>query len=215
MPSGVGSELCGELGEVRIGLGDVRERLDRLGDEVTELRGEVVEQGHRHDRVDGRLNSLTKDVESLSREMRELRTELPAQVCGGGNWWGSSARLRYRSAYTAGGGSRAEAKLQESSLPTPFRCAAGRADATEGAARWRDPPRVQPVAGCGNRVRDARQPRSHVGRQCVELHVHGVVQGLNAPGHGQQPIASLLWHPTACRGRRDCQATSDPHPYSR
>ena len=83
MPSGVGSELCGELGEVRIGLGDVRERLDRLGDEVTELRGEVVEQGHRHDRVDGRLNSLTKDVESLSREMRVVHRAAGASLWRG------------------------------------------------------------------------------------------------------------------------------------
>ena len=40
----------------------MRGRLDRLGGEVTELRGEV---------------------ETLSREMRELRTDLPAQVVAG------------------------------------------------------------------------------------------------------------------------------------
>ena len=50
---------------------------------MTELRGEVVEQGRRQDRVDGRLNSLTREVETLSREMRELRTDLPAQVVAG------------------------------------------------------------------------------------------------------------------------------------
>ena len=80
---GAVSELRGELGEVRIGLGDVRGRLDRLGGEVTELRGEVVEQGRRQERVDGRLNSFTREVETLSREMRELRTDLPAQVVAG------------------------------------------------------------------------------------------------------------------------------------
>ena len=65
-------------------------RLDRLGGEVTELRGEVVEQGRRldtltsevaeqgrrQDRVDDRLNSLTREVETL-------RTDLPAQVVAG------------------------------------------------------------------------------------------------------------------------------------
>ena len=50
---------------------------------MTELRGEVVEQGRRQDRVDGRLNSFTREVETLSREMRELRTDLPAQVVAG------------------------------------------------------------------------------------------------------------------------------------
>ena len=40
----------------------MRGRLDRLGGEVTELRGEV---------------------ETLSREMRELRIDLPAQVVAG------------------------------------------------------------------------------------------------------------------------------------
>ena len=40
---------------------------------MTELRGEVVEQGRRQDRVDDRLNSLTREVETL-------RTDLPAQV---------------------------------------------------------------------------------------------------------------------------------------
>jgi chromosome segregation ATPase len=73
---GAVSELRGELGEVRIGLGDVRGRLDRLGGEVTELRGEVVEQGRRQDHVDNRLNSLTREVETL-------RTDLPAQVVAG------------------------------------------------------------------------------------------------------------------------------------
>ena len=43
---------------------------------MTELRGEVVEQGRRQDRVDGRLNSLTREVETL-------RTDLPAQVVAG------------------------------------------------------------------------------------------------------------------------------------
>ena len=80
---GAVSELRGEMGEVRSGLGDVRGRLDRLGGEVTELRGEmtelrgeVVEQGRRQDRVDDRLNSLTREVETL-------RTDLPAQVVAG------------------------------------------------------------------------------------------------------------------------------------
>ena len=80
---GAVNELRGEMGEVRIGLGDVRGRVDRLGDEVTELRSEVVEQGRRQDRVDGRLNGLTREVETLSREMQELRTDLPAQVVAG------------------------------------------------------------------------------------------------------------------------------------
>ena len=61
----------------------MRGRVDRLGDEVTELRSEVVEQGRRQDRVDGRLNGLTREVETLSREMQELRTDLPAQVVAG------------------------------------------------------------------------------------------------------------------------------------
>ena len=87
-------EIGGELGEVRVGLGDVRGRLDRLGGEVAEqgrrldgrldaltgkvgeLRGEVTEQGHR-------LDGLTGEVETLGRETRELRTELPAQVVAG------------------------------------------------------------------------------------------------------------------------------------
>ena len=80
---GAVSELHGEMGEVRIGLGDVRGRLDRLGGEMTELRGEmtelrgeVVEQGRRQDHFDDRLNSLTREVETL-------RTDLPAQVVAG------------------------------------------------------------------------------------------------------------------------------------
>ena len=87
---GAVSELRDEMGEVRNGLGDVRGRLDRLGGEVTELRGEVVEQGRRidtltgevaeqdrrQDRVDDRLNTFTREVETL-------RTDLPAQVVAG------------------------------------------------------------------------------------------------------------------------------------
>ena len=40
----------------------------------------MTEQGHRLDRVDGRLDGLTGAVATLGRETRELRTELPAQV---------------------------------------------------------------------------------------------------------------------------------------
>ena len=90
-------ELGGEVGEVRIGLGDMRGRLDRLGGEVAEqgrrldvltgevgeLRGEVAEQGHRLDRVDGRLYALTGEVETLGRETRRELQELPAQVVAG------------------------------------------------------------------------------------------------------------------------------------
>ena len=114
---GAVSELRGEMGEVRIGLGDVRGRLDRLGGEVTELRGEVtelrgemtelrgevVEQGRRQDRVDDRLNSLTREVETL-------RTDLPAQVVAGVLVGFRALRLRHRSAHAAGGGSRAESR---------------------------------------------------------------------------------------------------------
>ena len=62
-------ELRGEMGEVRIGLGDVRGRLDRLGGEIGELRGEVTAQG-------SRLDALTGEVETL-------RTDLPVQVVAG------------------------------------------------------------------------------------------------------------------------------------
>ena len=63
------TELRGEVTELR---GEVVE----LRGEVTELRGEVVEQGRRQDRLDDRLNSLTREVETL-------RTDLPAQVVAG------------------------------------------------------------------------------------------------------------------------------------
>ena len=76
---GAVNELRGEVGEVRIGLGDVRGRLDRLGGEVTEHRLDRVDGR----RVDGRLDGLTGEVGTLGRETRELRTELPAQVVAG------------------------------------------------------------------------------------------------------------------------------------
>ena len=56
------SELRGELGEVRIGLGAVRGRIDRID-------GAVAEQGRR--------------LDGLTDEMRELRTDLPVQVVAG------------------------------------------------------------------------------------------------------------------------------------
>ena len=40
-------------------------------------------QGRRLDRVDGRLEGLTGEVETLGREMRELHTELPSRVVAG------------------------------------------------------------------------------------------------------------------------------------
>ena len=64
-------ELSGEVGEVRVGLGDVRGRLDRLG-------GEVAEQGQRLDRVDGRLDALTGEVGELRGEVTEQGRRLDA-----------------------------------------------------------------------------------------------------------------------------------------
>ena len=47
------------------------------------LRGAHGCAGRHLDRVDGRLDGLTGEVETLGRETRELRTELPAQVVAG------------------------------------------------------------------------------------------------------------------------------------
>ena len=54
---------------MRIGLGDVRGRLERLG-------GEVDEQG-------SRLIALTGEVETRGREVRKDLRELPAQLLAG------------------------------------------------------------------------------------------------------------------------------------
>ena len=108
---GAVSELRGEMGA------DVRGRLGRLGGEVTELRGEVVEQGrrlytltsevaeqgHRQDRVDDRLNSLTREVETL-------RTDLPAQVVAGVLVGFERSAYATDLVHAAGGGSRTESR---------------------------------------------------------------------------------------------------------
>lgn len=69
-------ELREELGQVRIGLGDVR--------------GQQVAQGRRLDGIDGRLDgtdrrldALTREVEIHGRETRTERQELPGQIVAG------------------------------------------------------------------------------------------------------------------------------------
>ena len=83
-------ELGGEVGEVRIGLGDMRGRLDRVDGRLDALTGEVGEvriglgdMRGRLDRVDGRLDALTGEVETLGRATRRELQELPAQVVAG------------------------------------------------------------------------------------------------------------------------------------
>ena len=44
-----------------------------------------------------------------------------------------------------------------------------------------------------DQLADVSKPRPHVGRQRVELPIHGGVQGLNAPSHGRNSIAILLY----------------------
>lgn len=70
---GAVNELRDELGEVRIGLGDVRRRLERL--DCT-----AIAQGER-------LDALTGEVETLGRETQrqfaELRGDLVAEPRGG------------------------------------------------------------------------------------------------------------------------------------
>jgi len=77
------NELRGEVGEVRIGLGDVRGRLERLdgtvakqGERLDRLGDEVSRQGERLDRVDERLDGLTDEVATMKRD-------LPAQIVAG------------------------------------------------------------------------------------------------------------------------------------
>ena len=80
---GAVNELRGEVGEVRIGLGDVRGRLERLD-------GTVAEQGERLDRVDVHLEGLTGEVveqgrrlDGLTGEVATMKRDLPAQIVAG------------------------------------------------------------------------------------------------------------------------------------
>ena len=80
---GAVNELRGEVGEVRIGLGDVRGRLERLD-------GTVAAQGERLDRVDVHLEGLTGEVveqgrrlDGLTSEVATMKRDLPAQIVAG------------------------------------------------------------------------------------------------------------------------------------
>ncbi|MDE0023822.1 MAG: hypothetical protein OXP69_05335 [Spirochaetaceae bacterium] len=94
---GAVNELRGEVGEVRIGLGDVRGRLERLdgtvaeqGERLDRLGDEVSRQGERLDRVDVHLEGLTGEVveqgrrlDGLTGEVATMKRDLPAQIVAG------------------------------------------------------------------------------------------------------------------------------------
>ena len=76
-------ELHEELGQVRIGLGDVRGQQVAQGRRLDAIDERLDEMGERLDGMDGRLDALTREVEIHERETRRERQELPGMIVAG------------------------------------------------------------------------------------------------------------------------------------
>ena len=76
-------ELREELGEVRIGLGDVRGEQIKQGRRLDGIEGRMDGLTGRMDRFEGRMDGLTGELEIPGREVRRQAADLPAQIITG------------------------------------------------------------------------------------------------------------------------------------